>query len=357
MKDSAQAFALAAAMMVAVLSSSCSLTRRRFNARRESSVALTNLTTVANRVPQELLRPPIDPYRLGPGDALDIEILGQTGSRAGTFLGPDGLLYFDLAPPVDAWGLTVEETKAELEKQLSPFYRNPRLTIEVREVRSKRVWVLGRLNASGIYALTHPMTIVEAISRAGGLYTARFTGTTEELADLEHSFIVRNGEMLPVNFQRLLRQGDMSQNIYLRPDDFLYLPSALTKEVYVIGAVRSPRPLGYIDFMTVAGAIARALGPTPDAFLEQLVLVRGSLAQPRVALINYRAIVTGQAPDVRLEPRDILYVPDKPYKYLEKYAKSAVDTFVKTEAGNEGGRAGSSTFQGLAPTNPIQITQ
>jgi protein involved in polysaccharide export with SLBB domain len=65
------------------------------------------------------------------------------------------------------------------------------------------------------------MTVLEAISKAGGLFTSRFSGTTEELADLHHSMLIRNGKPLAVDFNRLLREGDMSQNIYLRPNDYI----------------------------------------------------------------------------------------------------------------------------------------
>jgi polysaccharide biosynthesis/export protein len=350
-------FAAATALAILALASSgCFMGAKPFDARKATVVALTNMTAITNRVPPELTRPPTEPYRLGPGDQIEVEILGVTGTRNTAFLGPDGLVYYDLAPAIDMWGMTLQEARKSLETGLAPFYKKPNVTISLREVHSKRVWVLGRLNATGIYPLTHPMTLVEAIAHAGGLFTSRMTGITEELADLEHSFIVRNGEMLPVNFKQLLRQGDMSQNVYLMPDDFVYLPSALSKEVYVLGAVKSPRPLGFIDAMTVVGAIARAYGPTPAAYLSHVVIVRGSLSQPSVAFVDYRAIITGLAPDVRLEPRDIVYVPDKPYLYLEKYAKLAVDSFVKTEAANEGGRAGSSKFQNVQPTAPIQLT-
>ena len=55
---------------------------------------------------------------------------------------------------------------------------------------------------------------------------------------------------------RLLKQGDMSQNIYLQPDDFVYLPAATAREVYVLGAVAQPRAVVWNEGLTVAGAVA-----------------------------------------------------------------------------------------------------
>ena len=204
-----------------------------------------------------------------------------------------------------------------------------------------------------MFPLTQPLTVIGAIAQAGGLFTSRFSGTTEELADLNHSFLIRGGEMLPVNFQRLLRQGDTSQNIYLQADDFLYLPSSLSKEVYILGAVNRPAPVGFRDNMTVVSAIAMALGTQPEARLTEVAIVRGSLAEPKIAVVNLQAILLGKVNDVRLEPRDIVYVPFSPYRTLERYAKMITDTFVRTVAANEGGHAGSSSFQGIGVSSPL----
>ncbi len=316
-----------------------------------SSNLFTTATT--NQLKPEWLKPSTEAFRLGPGDKLELEILGRTGTRTATFVCPDGKIYFDLLPGLDVWGSTLEETTQLVERELAQFYAHPKVSISLAAVESKRVWVLGRLNKSGVYPLRGPMTLIEAIANAGGLFTSRFSGTTEELADLNHSFLVRKGEMVPVNFQRLLRGGDTSQNLYLEPDDFIYLPSALSSEVYVLGAVRSPRPVGYVDNMTLTTAIAKALGTAPQAYLSHVAIVRGSLAEPKIAVVDFKAIVTGRARDVRLEARDVVYVPLSPFSTLERYTKLITDSFVRTVAANEGGRAVSSKFGSIGVSNSV----
>jgi protein involved in polysaccharide export with SLBB domain len=301
------------------------------------------------------LAPPQIPFRLGPGDRLDIELLGEGDGPWPTFVGPDGRLYFHLLPGLQVWGLTLEETRQLIERQAAAFVRSPQVTLTLREVQSQRVWVLGRVNSPGIYPLDAPTTLIEAIARAGGLFTSRFSGTTEELADLHHSFVVRDGQVLPLNFHRLIREGDTSQNIYLRPDDFVYLPSSLSSEVYVLGAVGQPRAVGFKDQVTLVSAIANARGTVRDAWLSHVAIVRGSLSSPQVAIVNYGDIVRGKAPDVRLEPRDIVYVPLAPYRSLKNYANLIVNTFVRTVAANEGGRAVNPNYR--KPGVSIPITQ
>jgi protein involved in polysaccharide export with SLBB domain len=342
-----------------LLLAGCATTGPRFDPRTNPGTADGTAGTAlfapapTNRIDPEWLRPPTEPFRLGPGDKLELEILGRAGTRATTFVCPDGKVYFDLLPGMDVWGMTLPEVKVRLETELARYYNRPQVSLILTAVESKRIWVLGRVNRSGVFPLTGPTTLVEAISRAGGLFTSRFAGTTEELADLNHSFIVRHGEMLPVNFQKLLRGGDTSQNIYVQPDDFIYLPSSLTSQIFVLGAVNAPRPVGFVDDMTLTTAIAKALGAAPEACLSQVAIVRGSLSEPSIAIVDFKSIVTGRAPDVRLEPRDIVYVPQSPYRTLERYAKLITDTFVGTVAANAGGRAVDPNYGGVGVANPI----
>jgi protein involved in polysaccharide export with SLBB domain len=238
-------------------------------------------------------------------------------------------------PGIDVWGLTLDEAKARIEFGLREFLTDPRVAIQLRSIDSTRVWILGRVANAGIYPMAAPMTLLEAISVAGGTLTSSESGTTEDLADLPNSFVVRNGERLPVSFDRLLREGDMSQNIYLQPDDFIYFPSSVSRDIYVLGAVRNPKAVPR-QFSTLVAAISDAGGPIENAHLTQVAIVRGSLDSPKIAVLNYNEIITGKIPDVRLEPRDIVYVPFSPYRYITKYLDLILLTFVRAVAINEG---------------------
>ena len=287
-------------------------------------------------MPAEWLQPPTDRFTLGPGDVVEAEILGVRNTKSVSPILPDGTFFFDLLPAVRVAGMSLEELRAKLETDLTAYYRSPQVAVILRIVRSKRVWMMGRVSNPGIYPLDTPMTIVEAIARSGGLMSSRFSGTTEELADLRHSFILRDGKLLPVDFHRLLSEGDGSQNIYLRDRDYVCLPSALSKEVYVFGSVLQPRSVGFRDRVTLVSAIAAARDVIPGAFTERVLIIRGSLTKPEVFTANYQAMLIGSAPDVELQPRDIIWVADQPWGDLQKYVKSVITTFVRTVAANEG---------------------
>lgn len=307
-----------------------------------------------NAIDPDWLRRPTDPFRLGPGDRIEVESFGQGASRELVLVCPDGKIYYDLLPGLNVWGLTLDETKALLEQQLSVYMKKPQLTITLREVKSRRVWVLGRVEHPGIYPMMGAMTVLEAVACAAGPASVRSTGTTEEIADLRHSFLVREGRMLPVNFQKLLNEGDTTQNIYVHPDDYIYLPSSLSQEIYVMGAVGNPRRMGFVNDMTVGTAIAKGGGPRAGAYLSHVAIVRGSLIDPQIAIVDFAAILDGKQPDVTLEPHDVIYVPDSPYATLGRYTRMIVDMFVRTIAVNEAGHASSSKFSGVSVSNPIK---
>jgi polysaccharide export outer membrane protein len=294
---------------------------------------------VIERIPPEWLEPTRDPFRLGVGDKIELEVLEVPGTRQVCTVMPDGLIYFNLLHGQKVAGLSLSESRELLERELAAFYRTPQVGLILRGIASQRVWVMGRVNTPGLYPLTQPTTVVEAIARAGGLFSSRFSGTTEELADLRHSFFVRDGRFVPVDFNRLLREGDMTQNIYLRNGDYIFLPSALSKQIYVLGAVNAPRAIGFMDQVTLLSAIANARDLRPDALADRVLIVRGSLTEPRVAVVNFSAILHGRAPDVVLEPSDIVWVPDSAWHDLKEYAQLIVGTFVRTVAANEGARA------------------
>jgi protein involved in polysaccharide export with SLBB domain len=320
---------------------------------RPASFSRVNMTNRVLRA--DWLKPPANRFTLGPGDRVEIESIGDPTSRTDTVVGPDGKIYFNLLPGIDVWGATLPETRAKLEHELGKYTRErPQISVILRGVESKRVWILGRVQAPGVYSLTAPMTLLEALSMAGGTMTLsnfqdqEAAGIGEELADLSRAFVVRDSHPLPVDFDRLLNHGDMSQNVYLQPDDFVYIPGATAREVYVLGAVAQPRPVSYIDGMGVAAAIASAYGTIEGAYMHHVLVIRGSLNEPDVAVIDYRNLINGKAPDLALKPHDIVYVPFSPYRYLQKYVELAVNTFASAAAINAGVKAIAPKQQGQA---------
>jgi polysaccharide export outer membrane protein len=300
----------------------------------------------ASQPDPELLQPPTDLFLLGPGDKVDVEIVGNPGSHATPTVGLDGKLYFSFLPGIDVWGLTLAQARSRIEGELSKYITQPTVSLTLNTVGSKFVWLLGRVSKPGVYPISGSMSLLEALTLAGGTATSASTFTTQDIGDLRHSFVMRQGRVLPVDFVRLIKEGDMSQNIYLKADDFVYIPSSLSQQIYVLGAVAKPQAIAYADQMSVVDAIAGAGGPILDAYVSHVAVARGSLAHPELIVVDFKAIVSGKARDVALEAGDIVYVPLTPYHVLSDYATLIVRTFAGAWTANMGSRAvtGSSTL-------------
>lgn len=350
--------ATVALIAAACLLSGCSTWARRHAAPTTNATAAAFQPTAVPNLPPldpSLLQLPTTPYRLGPGDELEVEVLGDVDTRSDTVVGPDGKIYFYILPGIDVWGLTVAQARAKIEDGLHQFIRERQpVSVTLKLAASERVWILGRLNKPGVYPLTGPTTLLEAISEAGGLSprsavsslagpvamtTGAGTNASDEAADLSRAFVIRKGRLLRVDFAKLLREGDLSQNIYLQPDDFIYLPGGNGGTIHVLGAVFTPRAVESTSQLTLVRAIAEAGGTIKDAYLSHVAIVRGSLSQPQVAIIDLKAVMEGQASDVVLDPQDIVYVPFTPYRVLTRYVDNILDTFARTIGVNEGARA------------------
>jgi protein involved in polysaccharide export with SLBB domain len=297
-----------------------------------------------------MLQPADIPYRIGPGDKLDIEVMGDATTRATVAVGPDGRIYYNFLPGMDVWGLTLPEARDLVEAGMKKFVRgNPAVALTLRSSESQQVWVLGRLGSPGVYSLSHPTSLLEAVAQAGGLgVNTPVGGAPIETADLSRSFLIRNGHLVPVDFEKLLRDGDLTQNVYLQPDDFIFVPSLRSSQVHILGAVVQPRSERMSGWMTVVQSIALAGGTQPGACLPNVAILRGSLAHPEIAIVNVQEVLHGKAPDVRLEPGDIVYVPYKPERIIGQYLDLILDTFVRTVGVNEGAYAVSGVNQPIA---------
>jgi polysaccharide biosynthesis/export protein len=350
--------AMALLLATALIQSGCSTFSRLTHPAPPLGVPASFAPTAAAELPPldpALLQRPNREYRLGPGDQLSIEVTGDVDTRSITTVGPDGKIYFYLLPGLDVWGLTLTQVRDRIVDGLGKYIREKQpVSVSLLAANSQRVWVLGRLNKPGVYPLTGPTTLLEAIAQAGGLSPraaiASLAGPVavsssngingnDEAADLSRAFVIRQGKLLRVDFTKLLREGDLSQNIYLQPDDFVYLPAGNSGTVHVLGAVLQPRSIDSTGQMTLLRALSEAGGTIRDAYLSHVAIVRGSLSQPQVAIVDLQAIQHGHAPDITLESQDIVYVPFTPYRVLTRYVDMILDTFVRTVGVNEGARA------------------
>ncbi|MEZ5413301.1 MAG: polysaccharide biosynthesis/export family protein [Opitutaceae bacterium] len=270
-------------------------------------------------------------YVLGAGDILNFAVYGRPElNRDEVFVQPDGTISYLHAQGIKAAGLTIDELRAEMNAVFRRYYRNAEVMIFPRELRSKRYFILGKVIDNGAYPMDHPITILEAVARARGIETGLFEQNTVELADLPRAFLLRENRRMPVDFEALFFKGDLSQNLELEPGDFLYFPSANTNEVYVLGEVGLPGILGFTANSSVISSITQRGGFTDRSYRQRVLLIRGSLQKPERIVVDTAAILAGRAPDVPLQPKDIVYVSARPWSLVEDLTDIAIGTFLQS---------------------------
>ena len=267
---------------------------------------------------------------LGPGDLLNLSLFGAPDmTREEVPIGPDGRISFLEAQNVMAAGLTVDELRQRLTDELGKFRRSAQPIVQPAAYRSKKYFVLGKVVQKGVFPLDRPITIIEAVARARGLETGLADRNLVELADLSHSFLARRGQHQTVDFEKLFLAGDLSQNIPLEPDDYLYFPATDLKEVYVLGEVRLPGANVYSDGSGAIASIAAHGGFSDRAWKGRILVIRGSLTKPETFVINANDVLAAKASDFKLQPKDIVYVSSRPWIRAEELLDTAASAFVE----------------------------
>lgn len=249
-------------------------------------------------------------YTIGCDDKFNTIVYGEDELNAKSILvKKDGCITYPLCGEVKVKGLTMTQAKKAIEDSLRNYIKNPNISLIPFEINSGSVTVLGKVTYPNRYKITGDMRILDVISMAGGLALGYFMNNSVELADLEHTTIIRDGKALPVDFDALIKRGKMINNIPVLDGDYIYLPSGINKEIFILGEVNKQGHYYFTENMTLVQAIAYAQGLTVGAKTSNVFVVRGNLSQPRLFKINAKAIYSGKMRDFRLKANDIIYVP------------------------------------------------
>lgn len=251
-------------------------------------------------------------YRLGPGDKMKIYVYDEPELDTDVVLvKQDGTISFRLVGEVNVTGLTIPAVIDTLESKLQRYIIHPRVSVIPFEARSSSVTLLGKVTHPGIYEIKGRMRVLDALASAGGLALGYFQNNTVELADLERTFLIRDNQLLPIDFVQLVQNGDTRFNIPLLDRDYIYVPSAVNREIYIIGEVNQQGHYFYQENMSLMQSITFAQGFTSSA-QSTIYVIRGNLSHPRLFKINTREIMRAQVRDFRLVPNDIVFVPRSP---------------------------------------------
>jgi polysaccharide export outer membrane protein len=232
---------------------------------------------------------PSSAYILGPGDVVEVEVLGQSDfGKARVKIQPDGTIPLPVLGTVQAGGRTVQQLASLIQQKLiqAQYYNNPTVNVDIASYASRYVIVLGDVAQPGLVPIDRPYRVSEILARVGGL------------KDNAAEYIVLSsvsGQERHIPIASLSRNGP-ANDPYVNPDDKLYVPDA--QLFYIYGQVNAPGSYPLKAGMTVRQALARGGGLTPSGSEGRVSVYR-----------NQRKIKVPL--DTPLAPGDVLVVGER----------------------------------------------
>jgi len=158
-------------------------------------------------------------YVIGSDDALSVVFWREKDLSADVIVRPDGKISLPLLNDVQAAGLTPMQLGDRLVQEARRFVEDPNVTVVVRQINSRKVFVAGQVAKPGPYMLTGPTTILQMLATAGGLL---------EYAAGEEISVMRteNGHttLFSFNYKDMTKHRNLKQNIELKPGDTIVVP-------------------------------------------------------------------------------------------------------------------------------------
>ena len=244
-------------------------------------------------------------YRLGPGDRLAINVFGEPDLQAiNVQLEGDGHVQLPVLGRVSLDGMSLDEAQRLLESEYGAHFIDPWIVVQLDESLSRPVYLLGEFNKAGIIQLTRPTSLIQALSAGEGLTDDAYTRGAR---------LIRDGQIAAVDIHSLLNQGLMNQNVWLKPNDTIFIPGLQHLRVYVIGSIVRPGAQSLTNGpLTLVQAISQAGGPLRgQARLDNVRIIRAlSPVTGELYVIDYERILAGEMLDMPLQPDDIVYIPN-----------------------------------------------
>lgn len=280
-------------------------------------------------------------YLLGPDDQLEISgpELTEVANKPVRIDG-DGDIQVPLAGRVHVSGLTVQQTEQELNKVLSTYIRRPQVVVNVAEVRSQPVSVLGAVNTPGVHQVQGHKTLLEMLALAGGIrsdagYSVRITRQLEwGCIPLPKTELDGSGRfsVAELNLKKIMEAKNPEENIQIFPHDVISVPKA--EMVYVIGEVR--RSGGFVlgEHQTIsvlqALSLAEGLNGAADTRHARILRLKREADQREELAVDVKDVLNGKKPDIALRGDDILFIPGSTGK---KAALRAIEAAIQTGSG------------------------
>ncbi|MCB9777312.1 MAG: polysaccharide biosynthesis/export family protein [Alphaproteobacteria bacterium] len=171
--------------------------------------------------PAEVRRVPTPAeFQIGPGDRISIQVWRHDDLDLDVTVAPDGTISYPLVGRVDVAGKTYTEIRDFLSEAISEYYTDPQVSVNIVELQSQKVIVIGEVAQPMVLQLSNEMSVLEALTRAGGIN--QYSRTSNVL-------LIRGGmdspELYTVDVDAIFSQGDMEQMVFLQRGDIVVVPT------------------------------------------------------------------------------------------------------------------------------------
>ena len=162
----------------------------------------------------------VSSYQLKPGDILNISVWKEEALQLETLVLPDGMISFPLAGHLMAAGKTPREVQDKLAERIREFIPEPQITVTVKSTNGNKIYVVGQINKPGEFLVTHEITVMQALSLAGGLTAF---GDENDIRILRRG---ANGRQQSIAFDySAVKNGNkLDSNIRLESGDVVVVP-------------------------------------------------------------------------------------------------------------------------------------
>jgi len=244
---------------------------------------------------------------VGARDVLEIRVVEDPNLNTKATVGPDGKINMDLLGKVDVSGISATQIEARLKSLLEAKYMNrATVVVQITEFGSKPISVMGAVTRPGAINTSEMMTLIQAITAAGGLAT----GYGRELYVLRTA---SNGltEQIAIDIEDLLVNGNPDLNIPLAPNDVVNVPMDTPITIYVFGEVMKPGKAQFRRSQTPTLLQALAdVGGLTDRASRTVIVKRRIGGKDTTMKVKYLDIVRGRREDIVLQDNDTLYISE-----------------------------------------------
>ncbi len=204
-------------------------------------------------------------YRLGPGDAVYVDVWGASQKNFESTVSPDGTIQIEGFGPVQVGGMTVAQANAALRSQLGARYQSSKVRLTVGQTKTIMVNVMGEVNTPGTYTLSAFASVFHALYMAGGI---------NDIGTMRNIKVYRNNKLIStVDIYDYILNGKMSGNIRLADNDFIVV-GPYDCLVNISGKVKRPMYYEMKKTESVGTLLKYAGGFTGNAYKKSVRLIR-----------------------------------------------------------------------------------